>query len=140
MRNEYHHLYNTAAWRKARIAFLSANPLCRMHGELGKMMVANIVDHIKPHKGDLSLFWDQGNWQALCKHCHDSHKHAQETSGLLRGAGLDGIPLDRNHPWHAAPEPVRAVVGGGEKSGANDLQTVRFPSFAKPRNGQGGLS
>jgi 5-methylcytosine-specific restriction protein A len=30
-----------------------------------------VVDHIIPHRGDQYLFWDQENWQALCKDCHD---------------------------------------------------------------------
>lgn len=35
-------------------------------------MKAEVVDHIVPHRGDGKLFWDEGNWQALCKNCHDS--------------------------------------------------------------------
>lgn len=130
---QHHHLYNTAAWRNARLSFLTEHPLCRLHGELGKVKQACVVDHIKPHKGDLSLFWDRSNWQALCKQCHDSHKQAQEHTGLMRGAGLTGAPLDLAHPWHAAP-------GGDQKSTINQPQTAPLPPFAKPRNGQGGLS
>ena len=37
----------------------------------GKITPATIVDHIVPHRGDMLLFWDQENWQALCKECHD---------------------------------------------------------------------
>jgi 5-methylcytosine-specific restriction protein A len=30
-----------------------------------------LVDHIKDHRGDMTLFWDSaGNWQPLCKPCH----------------------------------------------------------------------
>ncbi len=36
-----------------------------------KMVKANVVDHITPHRGDKKLFWDENNWQALCKHHHD---------------------------------------------------------------------
>lgn len=35
-------------------------------------MKATVVDHIVPHRGDDRLFWDEENWQALCKNCHDS--------------------------------------------------------------------
>lgn len=28
-------------------------------------------DRIRPHRGDPVLFWDQTNWQPLCKHHHD---------------------------------------------------------------------
>ena len=114
---EYHHLYNTAAWRRARAAWLREHPLCRMHGELGQVVPATVVDHIVPHRGDVEVFWDRGRWQSLCKRCHDSHKQAQEhnADGLLRGAGLSGAPIDAAHPWH---RPVAAMTaGGGEKSG-----------------------
>ncbi|MCR8827199.1 HNH endonuclease [Photobacterium sp. TY 1-4] len=38
---------------------------------------ATDVDHITPHKGDRRLFFDQSNWQSLCKSCH-SRKTARE--------------------------------------------------------------
>ena len=34
-------------------------------------MKAAVVDHIIPHRGDEKMFWDEANWQALCKRCHD---------------------------------------------------------------------
>lgn len=42
---------------------------------------ASVVDHIKPHKGDYDLFWDEANHQALCKRCHDI-KTATEDGGF----------------------------------------------------------
>lgn len=59
-------------WRKARVRFLKANPLCvKCNGE-GKVVAATVVDHVIPHRGDHVLFWDESNWQALCKGCHDT--------------------------------------------------------------------
>ena len=58
-------------WRGARNRFLKINPLCvRCKGE-GRLVKATVVDHVKPHRGDKKLFWDESNWQALCKKCHD---------------------------------------------------------------------
>lgn len=37
----------------------------------GKYITATVVDHIQPHRGDEELMWNQNNWQALCKPCHD---------------------------------------------------------------------
>ncbi|MBK8772780.1 MAG: HNH endonuclease, partial [Rhizobiales bacterium] len=110
--SEHRHLYNTAAWKRARAVQLRAHPLCRMHLELGQTVVATVVDHITAHRGDRVLFTDRDNLQSLCKPCHDGHKQAQEHSpgGLVRGAGLTGTPLDRAHPWH---QPTR---GGVENS------------------------
>ncbi len=47
------------------------NPFCiKCHIE-GRITRATVVDHIKPHRGDQELFWDEYNWQPLCKKCHD---------------------------------------------------------------------
>ena len=58
-------------WQKARKQFLEAHPLCVECLQNGRYVKATVVDHITPHRGDRKLFWDQGNWQALCKLCHD---------------------------------------------------------------------
>ncbi|KTR02057.1 hypothetical protein NS365_22510, partial [Aureimonas ureilytica] len=67
-----------ARWQKARALFLTEHPLCcRCHAE-GRVTPATVVDHITPHKGDQTLFWDQKNWQPLCKPHHDGAKQAEE--------------------------------------------------------------
>jgi len=71
-------------WQKARVAYLLKHPLCVRHEELGKVAVATVVDHKVPHKGDMVLFWDSSNWQALCKECHD-YKTATEDGGFRMG-------------------------------------------------------
>lgn len=58
-------------WQHARSRYLSANPLCVNCYKDGRFVKATVVDHIKPHRGDPKLFWDENNWQALCKKCHD---------------------------------------------------------------------
>lgn len=62
----------TAAWRKAREAYLSAHPWCAVCLAKGRREPASEVDHIRPHKGDKRLFWDKANWQPLCKPCHSA--------------------------------------------------------------------
>lgn len=130
--SQHKHLYNSAAWKKAREAQLRQHPLCRMHMEQGRTVLAAVVDHIVAHRGDRNLFSDRGNLQSLCKACHDRHKQAQEHSpdGLVRGAGLSGKPLDLSHPWHKS-----AQVGGVEKSNTELLKTGPQSSCATPRNG-----
>ena len=49
-------------------------------------MPATDVDHIVPHRGDMSLFWDVNNWQALCHECHARKTYA-ETLGKARRRG-----------------------------------------------------
>src|SRR5690349_5460159 len=88
-------------WRKARLRFLATHPLCVMCKARGVVAAAVIVDHIKPHKGDAVLFWDENNWQGLCLTDANSVKQVQERSGHLRGADANGIPMDPSHHWHA---------------------------------------
>ena len=59
-----------ARWNKARKRFLEKNPLCVECLKAGRYVKATDVDHIVPHRGDPKLFWDGGNWQALCHRCH----------------------------------------------------------------------
>lgn len=58
-------------WREARKLFLRRNPLCAECLRQKRITAATVVDHIIPHRGDQRLFWDESNWQALCKECHD---------------------------------------------------------------------
>ena len=61
----------------------------------GRTTAATVVDHIKPHKGDMELFWDSSNWQPLCKMCHDSIKAREEVRGeALVVFGVDGYPIN----------------------------------------------
>lgn len=62
--------YNSR-WRTASKAFLKEHPLCAECMRHGKYTQATVVDHITPHRGNMTLFWDKKNWQSLCKPCHD---------------------------------------------------------------------
>jgi 5-methylcytosine-specific restriction endonuclease McrA len=80
-------------WQRARGFFLQRNPLCRFCDAAGRTELASVVDHIKPHQGDMKLFWDRDNWQPLCKPCHDSTKKMIEGGKLPTARiGLDGWP------------------------------------------------
>ncbi|BBV66719.1 TPA: HNH endonuclease [Kluyvera ascorbata] len=100
-------------WDRGRQAFLRAHPLCVMCQEQGKVAAATVVDHIIPHKlkealrsGDKEalskaqkLFWDQKNWQGLCKPHHDSTKQRMEKRGVAIGCDASGMPLDPASHW-----------------------------------------
>ncbi len=66
-----------ARWQRVRDAYLKAHPLCVECEKLGRMVQAEEVDHIKPHRGDQVLMWDEKNFQSLCA-SHHSKKTAQE--------------------------------------------------------------
>ena len=90
-------------WQKARAGFLRSHPLCADHQKRGHIVEATVVDHIVPHRGDYELFWSRGNWQSLCKTCHDSAKQRIEKGGAVTGCDLSGLPLDPLHHWATRP-------------------------------------
>jgi 5-methylcytosine-specific restriction endonuclease McrA len=55
----------------------------RKHVDLHPNVVtqASVVDHVKPHRGDITLFHDQSNWQSLCRECHN-YKTAKLDGGF----------------------------------------------------------
>lgn len=98
--SKHHKLYATARWQKLRARQLAVEPTCRFCRGDGKITIATVVDHVKPHRGNMMLFCDTDNLQSLCKHCHDSRKQRMERSGIVPGADSDGMPIDPNHPWN----------------------------------------
>ena len=79
---EYHNLYDWG-WRKYSKKYRKEHPLCECE-ECKQRVVAlpsDVVDHIIPHKGDKTLFWDENNHQAMAKTCHDK-KTASEDGGF----------------------------------------------------------
>lgn len=63
----------TGTWDMARDRFLIRHPKCAKCNS-----AATVVDHVKPHRGDMVLFWDRTNWQPLCSHHHNSAKQREE--------------------------------------------------------------
>ena len=77
--------YNTA-WERYSKAFLAQHPVCidpfRLHSPAS--VAAECTDHIIPHKGDMALFWDAANHQALCLSCN-AVKAARYEGGFGNG-------------------------------------------------------
>ena len=68
-------------WEHAAARFKVKHPLCGMRPdglrpvmsrcyEQGIVTPATEIDHVVPHHGDQKLFWDERNWQSLCRRCH----------------------------------------------------------------------
>ena len=75
---EWHKLYSCKWWKDARMEQLIKEPFCRHCAAAGVRTPAEDVDHIIPHRGDISMFKDSGNLQSLCHRCH-SRKTMEET-------------------------------------------------------------
>lgn len=81
-------------WRVDSREFRAENPLCVHCLAVNRISAATVVDHVVPHKGDMRLFWDRSNWQALCETCHN-RKTATEDKGtwlppVVKAAGDRG--------------------------------------------------
>ena len=79
-------------WARARETYLTEHPLCVRCHRLGRVTAATVVDHVRPHRQDWTLFWDSDNWQALCAPCHSSAKQAEERGGQRIGCDENGLP------------------------------------------------
>jgi 5-methylcytosine-specific restriction enzyme A len=97
-------------WRKARAQFLAGHPTCARCILEGRLTRATVVDHVRPHRGDPELFWDESNWQPLCRRHHDAKtvrdgRWDRASTGEAKprptfGCDVHGWPLDPEHPWN----------------------------------------
>lgn len=71
-------LYHSKRWRTEREAFLHEHPLCMECQHHDVIRPASVVDHIDPHRGDETVFWDRNRWQALCASCHGRKTAVQD--------------------------------------------------------------
>ena len=68
----WHGWYALPIWtQRLRPNQLAREPFCRACAQDGKRTRAEVVDHIRPHRGDWDLFTDETNLQSLCKFHHD---------------------------------------------------------------------
>lgn len=72
--------------------------MCEEHGVV---TLADVADHVVPHHGDEQLFWF-GELQSLCYSHHNSTKQQIENKGYVNDIGVDGWPVDSNHPFNIA--------------------------------------
>src|SRR5262245_36089700 len=49
--------YGLGRWLKQRRYQLAREPLCRMCAAEGRVVAAEVVDHVKHHEGDWNAFW-----------------------------------------------------------------------------------
>jgi 5-methylcytosine-specific restriction endonuclease McrA len=82
------------AWSKASKGHLGRHPLCVGCEAVGRVTAATLTDHIIPHKGDRSLFWDRGNWQSGCGWHHDAVKARLEAMWTRGEIEVSELRLD----------------------------------------------
>jgi 5-methylcytosine-specific restriction protein A len=91
----YRAWYKSKRWQRLRQHQLAKHPYCQCPHHEGKKLLADVVDHKTPHKGNERLFFDDRNLQSMTKQCHDSHKQSMERGGhgFERGCDEKGYPL-----------------------------------------------
>ena|ERR1700680_2868689 len=100
-------------WDKAAATFKRHNPLCLGCRALGKSVPTELVDHVEPHKGDVTKFWNVFNWQPSCRWHHDVIKPRLEAlffEGTLKRSDLwlnstFSINLSRQYPGIVGVNP-----------------------------------
>jgi len=98
--------YNTAAWRKLRLAKLASDPLCRPCKARGQYTTANTVDHITPIAAGGAPFPPFNGLMSMCARCHNEktaandRKHKKPFARQFKGVDLQGNPIDPSDAWH----------------------------------------
>ncbi|MDR1957164.1 MAG: HNH endonuclease [Treponema sp.] len=64
------HLYNSVAWRQLKRRKLAETPGCSRCGVSRRDGVRLEVHHIRPPRGDETLFFDPDNLTVVCPACH----------------------------------------------------------------------
>lgn len=78
----WHGWYSLPIWTKRlRPQQLMKEPFCRECAKAGRRTQAEVVDHVKPHRGDWNLFVDETNLQSLCKYHHDQKTAMEQAEG-----------------------------------------------------------
>ena len=85
----YNYRWRNANRTGAADYYLKKNPVCVDCQKENIVKQATVVDHIIPHKGDMVKFWQQSNWQSLCKQHHDI-KTASEDGGFGHSLKIKG--------------------------------------------------
>jgi len=99
--------YNTATWQALRKAKLQASPLCEGCTRVGRVTLADTVDHIVSIASGGPAFPTLDRLSSCCPSCHSVKTNAADrpdraaSAGLYRGCGPDGLPLDPDHPFVA---------------------------------------
>jgi len=86
---ENNKLYNSNFWKKLRIAQLSKEPLCASCLTQGRVVQAEHIDHVFPHRQDEKKF-RYNIFQSLCAICH-TYKTQEEDKGIYTHYTHDGI-------------------------------------------------
>ena len=73
-------------------------PTLKTHFAPKRGLTEAVLHRKKSHKGNLTLFYDPSNLEAVCWSCHLGVIQSEEVLGYDTTIGADGWPMDANHP------------------------------------------
>lgn len=83
-----------ARWDKASAGFKLKHPVCLGCEAIGRVTATAVTDHVIPHKGDMSVFWDARHWQPACSWHHDVVKQRLELMQARNEISVDDLWLN----------------------------------------------
>lgn len=114
-------LYDQKAWWGHLQPFILArDPICKICNREG----AYIADHIRDHKGDLTLFFDPNNLRGVCKRCHDARRTAGSNPQTETNAPVATGTPGAQFVSEANPQRLAAAM---DNFFSDDLGTVKVP-------------
>ncbi len=78
-RNDHNAMYTAARYRRYRTMFLAEHPLCANYADCHN--ASSVLDHIVDHRGNVELFNNPDNHQALCFDCHQAKTGKERSWG-----------------------------------------------------------
>ena len=95
--NDWSVLYNSPRWKVLRAQKLKENPCCEICGA-----EATEVHHIKPHNGDLEVFYDSDNLMSICHACHarETQKESEQRKKLTEEQRRRRKEIERRKLWY----------------------------------------
>ena len=107
--------YNTARWQRLREAHLALSPLCIGCKAIGRIVIANTVDHVAPISEGGPAFPAHDGLNSYCASCHGAKTALGAEAGAVRstkprkGCDANGNPLDSTHPWRENRSELTAL-------------------------------
>lgn len=87
--------YSSSRWRKGRLLKLQRDPLCEVSLQEGRVVAADVVDHIHPVRLGGS-FWDESNWQSMSTSEHNRKSGFEAQFARL----VDGLPINVKRKYY----------------------------------------
>jgi hypothetical protein len=129
MTSPWQKLYDNPRWRARSKQQLRHHPLCAFCLQEGHVTQAKVADHVIAHHGDQHLFF-YGALQSLCWPHHNSTKQQVEQIGYSKDIGLDGWPIDANHPANRPSPKLQYSIPYGLRPSAIPVTLVCGPPAA----------